>query len=62
MSRHSITSTQRVRSRREQSGPLLVLSVAMVRRYILLHKTSFIKACKGSRSVPRWASTNVRIG
>jgi len=33
-----------VRSRREQSGPLLVLSVAMVCGYIPVHKTTFIEA------------------
>ena len=45
MSRHSITtSAQEVRSRREQSSPFFVSSVAMVYGYIPMHKTTFIKA------------------
>jgi hypothetical protein len=61
ISRHSITSTQRVRSKREQSGPLLVVLVAMVCGYIPMHKTTFIEACKVSRFMPRRVSTNVRM-
>jgi hypothetical protein len=41
-----------VRSRREQTDPFFVVVVAMVGDYIPVHKTTFIEACGGSRSVP----------
>jgi hypothetical protein len=48
ISKHSITNAQMVvRSRREQSAPLLVWSVAMVCGYIPVHKTTFIRGLKG---------------